>query len=294
MTNAEAGSRTVQAGDAAFSYLDAGSSPPLVLLHGIGSAAGSFRCQVETLCPRLRVIAWDAPGYGASTRLATEHPHDMLGHSLGTLIAARFAAEQPKRVLSLTLASIASGHGRLPPAERQRLLAQRLDFARMSILDGASAWSEHDWIGSDITLGAARLRVILPITRCAATQVNPVTARRDLDIVAALGRAFGHINMGVYAEVVAPTRSPSAMRCSSRKGIRRAVDTIYLNISKGPCRLTLSRLERGGASSERGTRSPTCGRRDAGAAPYFFLAAAIVQVLAIGAFLSGRQQKVEL
>jgi hypothetical protein len=68
--------------------------------------------------------------------------------------------------------------------------------------DGASAWSEHDWIGSEITLGAARLRVISPITRCAATQVNPVTAKRDLDIVAALGRAFGHINMGVYAEVV--------------------------------------------------------------------------------------------
>jgi hypothetical protein len=45
--------------------------------------------------------------------------------------------------------------------------------------------------------------VISPITRCAATQVNPVTARRDFDIVAALGRAFGHINMGVYAEVVA-------------------------------------------------------------------------------------------
>jgi len=172
MTNAEAGSRTVQAGDAAFSYLDAGSSPPLVLLHGIGSAAGSFRCQVETLCPRLRVIAWDAPGYGASTRLATEHPHashyaaaldrwlgalgidrcHMLGHSLGTLIAARFAAEQPKRVLSLTLASIASGHGRLPPAERQRLLAQRLDFARGAILlfscgdcPSVGDWSISEW-----------------------------------------------------------------------------------------------------------------------------------------------------
>jgi len=69
--------------------------------------------------------------------------------------------------------------------------------------DGASAWSEHDWVDSEITLGTARLRVISPITRCAATQVNPATARRDLDIVAALGRAFGHINMGVYAEVVA-------------------------------------------------------------------------------------------
>jgi hypothetical protein len=69
--------------------------------------------------------------------------------------------------------------------------------------DAGSAWTEHDWIDSEITLGAARLRVVSPITRCAATQVNPVTAQRDLDIVAALGRAFGHINMGVYAEVVA-------------------------------------------------------------------------------------------
>jgi uncharacterized protein YcbX len=68
--------------------------------------------------------------------------------------------------------------------------------------DGAPAWSEHDWIDGEIRLGAARLRVISPITRCAATQVNPLTAERDLDIVDGLGRAFGHINMGVYAEVV--------------------------------------------------------------------------------------------
>lgn len=69
--------------------------------------------------------------------------------------------------------------------------------------DGPSAWREHDWIDRELDLGAARLRVISPITRCAATQVNPVSAKRDLDIVAALGRAFGHANMGVYAEVKA-------------------------------------------------------------------------------------------
>ena len=78
-----------------------------------------------------------------------------------------------------------------------------LRFRANVYFEGAPAWSEHDWVGSEITLGAARLRVIAPITRCAATQVNPVTAQRDLDIVAALERAFGHINMGVYAEVVA-------------------------------------------------------------------------------------------
>ena len=68
--------------------------------------------------------------------------------------------------------------------------------------DGAPPWCEHDWVGSELALGAARLRVVAPITRCTATQVNPVTAERDLDIVAALERAFGHINMGVYAEVL--------------------------------------------------------------------------------------------
>jgi hypothetical protein len=69
--------------------------------------------------------------------------------------------------------------------------------------DGPSAWSEHDWIDSEIAIGAARLRVISPITRCAATQVNPATAERDLDIVTALGHSFDHTKMGVYAEVVA-------------------------------------------------------------------------------------------
>jgi uncharacterized protein len=78
-----------------------------------------------------------------------------------------------------------------------------LRFRANVYFDGADAWSEHDWIDSEIGLGAARLRVLSPITRCAATQVNPTTAKRDLDILATLGRAFGHINMGVYAEVLA-------------------------------------------------------------------------------------------
>ena len=78
-----------------------------------------------------------------------------------------------------------------------------LRFRANVYFDGAAAWSEHDWVESEIAIGAARLRVISPITRCAATQVNPATATRDLDIVTALGRTFGHINMGVYAEVVA-------------------------------------------------------------------------------------------
>jgi len=67
--------------------------------------------------------------------------------------------------------------------------------------EGAPAWDEEGWIGREVTLGQARLRIVSPINRCAATAVNPATAVRDLDIVAALQRHFGHRVMGVYGEV---------------------------------------------------------------------------------------------
>ena len=131
-----------------FSYIEAGepSAPVLMLLHGIGSAARSFQDQVAALSDRFHVIAWDAPGYGGSSRLAKPHPDagdyaqalvrfldalgirqcHLLGHSLGCLMAARFTAEHPERVLSLTLSSIAGGHGAMPVEEREKLLQQRL------------------------------------------------------------------------------------------------------------------------------------------------------------------------
>ena len=78
-----------------------------------------------------------------------------------------------------------------------------LRFRANIYFEPAPAWSELGWIGSDIALGGARLKVIAAITRCAATEVNPASALRDLDIVGALRRGFGHNLMGVYAEVMA-------------------------------------------------------------------------------------------
>jgi len=44
--------------------------------------------------------------------------------------------------------------------------------------------------------------VVSPITRCAATTVNPATARRDVNVPRELMQHFGHNYMGVYAEVL--------------------------------------------------------------------------------------------
>ena len=70
--------------------------------------------------------------------------------------------------------------------------------------DGLPAWEEQGWVkpGQVLTVGTARMRVVAPITRCAATEVNPETAMRDIAMVAELKRHYGHTVMGVYAEVV--------------------------------------------------------------------------------------------
>ncbi|MBV9153885.1 MAG: MOSC domain-containing protein, partial [Alphaproteobacteria bacterium] len=67
---------------------------------------------------------------------------------------------------------------------------------------GLPAWTELGWLEREIAVGGVRLRIVSAITRCAATQVNPATAARDLDIVGGLQRGFGHNLMGVYAEVL--------------------------------------------------------------------------------------------
>jgi pimeloyl-ACP methyl ester carboxylesterase len=146
VTTSPGASRRIEGGGSVFTYREAGAGTPLVLLHGIGSAAGAFDDQLAGLSDRLRVIAWDAPGYGGSTGLAPQSPRagdyaaalgamldalgipacHLVGHSLGTLIAASFAADHPQRILSLTLASVATGQARLPAAEREKALAQRL------------------------------------------------------------------------------------------------------------------------------------------------------------------------
>ncbi len=74
MTTTPGSARRIEAGGSVFTYSEAGAGTPLVLLHGIGSAARAFDDQLAGLSDRLHVIAWDAPGYGGSTSLASESP----------------------------------------------------------------------------------------------------------------------------------------------------------------------------------------------------------------------------
>jgi uncharacterized protein len=72
---------------------------------------------------------------------------------------------------------------------------------------GGEAFAELGWLGREIALGDVVVRPFARIPRCAATSVNPETAERDLTVPKALKQHFGHVDMGVYAEVVRPGRA---------------------------------------------------------------------------------------
>ena len=124
----------------------AGTSP-LVLLHGIGSNAGSFAAMLEALPPGIDALAWDAPGYGQSAPLDIAAPSPrhyaealakfldalklstvaLAGHSLGALFAGSFARHYPNRVSVLALISPALGYGVAPGAPLPDGVQSRID-----------------------------------------------------------------------------------------------------------------------------------------------------------------------
>lgn len=69
-------------------------------------------------------------------------------------------------------------------------------------LNGLDAWAEHDWLGRNIRIGDATLRVRERIKRCTVTNTNPQTGVRDTATLDALNGTFGHQDFGVYAEVI--------------------------------------------------------------------------------------------
>lgn len=77
-----------------------------------------------------------------------------------------------------------------------------LRFRANLYVSGWPAWHEFELLDQTIAIGDARLKVVKRIVRCAATNVDPETAARDLNIPQALMRRLGHADCGIYAEVI--------------------------------------------------------------------------------------------
>jgi len=141
--------QTVEAHGRRFSYRESGHGPAIVLLHGIGSGSGSWLSQLDGLSGEHRIIAWDAPGYGATTPVespspkATEYaaalenllaalnaePAVLIGHSFGALTAGSYASTHGDLPM-LILVDPANGYGAVDEKTRASKRDPRINAMR--------------------------------------------------------------------------------------------------------------------------------------------------------------------
>jgi len=107
-------------------------------------------------------------------------------------------ADRPQPALSIiNLASL---------RDIERVLGQSLNPLRLRAnicFESEHPWEEHDWVGRDISIGDARLHVSERIGRCGATNVNPESAERDINLLKVLQMGFSHTDCGVLASIEA-------------------------------------------------------------------------------------------
>lgn len=87
----------------------------------------------------------------------------------------------------------------------ERVAGKPVDAARFRgniLIDGLEPWEEFNWLDKTLYVeGAPVLEVRERTTRCAATNVNPDTAERDMTLPRLLSGAFGHMDCGIYVSV---------------------------------------------------------------------------------------------
>jgi len=107
-----------------------------------------------------------------------------------------FGDQRRPMVSLINLASLRDFEARVGARRHRRRFRANVWFS------GAGAWAELDWVGQEIQLGGAVLRVAKRIARCPATEVNPLTAERDANPVEELRQLYGHTDLGIHAEVI--------------------------------------------------------------------------------------------
>lgn len=133
-------------------YRQGGNGPAIVLLHGyVGDGEATWHRQLNALGDELTVVAWDAPGAGASAdpsealgmtgyadclaafiaALGIERPH-LVGLSFGGALALAAVARHPGLARSLVVVSGYAGwRGSLPPDVADRRLDQAMALSEL-------------------------------------------------------------------------------------------------------------------------------------------------------------------
>lgn len=139
------------------------SNPAVLMLHGLGSSSAGYRAQFAGLSREFHVIAWNAPGFGASSpisghnadiddyadaleaflcALRVKRLSALVGSSWGSIVALAFARRYPALVGSLVLSAPNVAKGRVVGEARDaeleswlRTADTRIPVSRAAVAD---------------------------------------------------------------------------------------------------------------------------------------------------------------
>ncbi len=113
---------TILVHDQRIAYLDVGTGPPVILIHGFGGSMWQWEHQQHTLSQHFRVLTLDLPGAGLSDKPEIDYRPDqmldyfvgfmdavkipqatLVGNSMGAGLAIGMALAHPTRVAKLVL-----------------------------------------------------------------------------------------------------------------------------------------------------------------------------------------------
>jgi pimeloyl-ACP methyl ester carboxylesterase len=130
--------------DGRLAYREKGVGPTLFLLHGMNGSSQSWAYLFQSLATSFHIVAWDAPGFGASdifgdtieelksaanalmNALELKEPV-IIGHSMGGVIALPLATDQETSVAGLILSSTHLGFGHPKGTELLPRYADRIE-----------------------------------------------------------------------------------------------------------------------------------------------------------------------
>lgn len=172
---------------------------PCLLLHGIGGRATLWAPTIAALAPR-PVIAMDMPGYDGTSTALGSFPEladaavalldarsiavaDVVGHSLGGMIALEIALRHPDRVRRLVIVASSPAFGSREPAFRQTFLA-----ARQKPLDEGNGMAGVAAALVPAMLGPAADPAAAPAALAAMASVDEAAYRATLAVLTGFDR----------------------------------------------------------------------------------------------------------
>lgn len=174
----------------------------------VGLPFGQVACAVpEPSGESLTCEYWGRPAEldlldGPWAALVSEH--------LGSRV--QLAAAPPGVVVygaPVSLVSLASLRDLVERTGRPELLTETARFRATLVVDtDDEAYAEESWLGREVRVGDAQLRINTAIPRCAVVDLDPVTGKRTSGLLTALGGRgvdrHGDPVFGVDAHVVTP------------------------------------------------------------------------------------------